>query len=354
MTVVLVFINGFTAEAVNPKYTAGVAAFNAKNFRAAVNAFGDVVRAEPRNVSAVYYLAMSYFSLGQITAAMSYFKWLSENHPATVEGQRAKSLVARLGAQAAVRGETLASHPSGSGGRTAAAPPAVAAEHKGGRDSEDARITSAPPSQISAESMIVMVKSRDDHPAVDDSAVETVKVALRGIQRNVLTYLYNRRVRVHIAATALDEDPRLAETQPRGYEEGSTFRNVPAFFDGHNVVVCCYAFRTGREGWEPTLDIEGSVRHEVGHALDHLLGELSKDNEFSNVYSYDCGKMDPEMQERLKYFLQNGEAGHSECFAECCATIFGGRSYRRDRTEDVQASFPHTLHWVKVRLSKLY
>lgn len=348
-TAAFVFMGGFAAEAVNPKYTAGVAAFNGKNFRAAVSAFGEVVRAEPRNLSAVYYLAMSYFSLGQISAAVGYFNWLAENYPGTIEGRRARSLIERLGAQAAVRGEKLGSRPSGSGGRSVSAPPAVA---RG--DAAPKPVTSAPPSQISAESMIVMVKSIDDHPAVEESTVEAVKEALRGVQHNVLAFLYNHKVRVHIAATALDEDPTLAETQPRGYEEGATFRNVPAFFYRNNVVVCSYAFRAGRNDWEPIPDVEGAVRHEVGHALDHLLGELSNDNEFCNVYSYDCGKMEPEMQEKLQYYLQKGHAGRSECFAECCATIFGGRTYRRDRTEDVQASFPHSIHWVKVKLSQLY
>jgi hypothetical protein len=357
LAAVLLLTAGPSAEAVNPKYTAGVAAYNAKNFRAAAAAFADVVRAEPRNVSAAYYLGMSYFSLGQITAALGYFRWLADNYPATIEGRRAKSLIQRLGAQAAERGETLGSRPSGSGGTTGGARTAVSVPRPDRRASDDEPeivVTNAAPSQISAESMIVMVKSRDDHPLVDETSVEIVKSALRGIPRNVLTYLYNRQVRVHVTATALDEDPRLAETQPRGYEQGSTFRNVPAFFDGRNVIVCVYAMRSGRNDWEPTYDLEGAVRHEVGHALDRLLGRLSKTGEFDNCYGYDRGKMEPEMQEQLKYYLQEGDGGPSECFAECCATLFGGSPVRADRTEQVRSSFPHTLHWVKVQLSKLY
>lgn len=354
-TASLLFINSCPAEALNPKYTAGVAAFNGKNFRAAITAFSDVVRAEPRNVSAAYYLAMSYYSLGQITAAIGYFRWLAENYPGTHEGAKARSLLASLGAQAAARGETLGSRPSGSGGRVAAAPPAVA--HKKPRHDDDDHepevvVTSAPPSQISAESMIVMVPSREDHPTVDESSVAIVKEALRGIPRNVLTYLYNRQVRVHVAATSLDENPKLAEVQPRGYEAGSTFRNVPAFWDGRNVVVCTYAMRGERNFWEPTYDLEGAVRHEVGHALDKLLGGLSKEGEFGNCYSLDSNRMEPAMQEELKYYLQKGSGGRSECFAECCATLFGGSQFRR--TEDVRTNFSHTLHWVKVQLSKLY
>jgi len=324
--------SGCAAYAASPDYTSGVTAYGAKNFREAIRLFGNVVRAEPRNITAVYYLANSYYSLGQQTAALNYFKWLAQNYPQTNEGRSAQTILDRLGAQSMARNDAISREVDAR----------MAAVSGGGHERGDADI----------DEMIVTVKNLADHPALSKDCISTVKSSLQSVPPNVVAFLQAKGCHIYITPTMIDKEPGLLNSQPRGYEQGKTYKNVPACFDGRDVIVCNYALR-GSDDWEPTADPGGSVKHELGHAIDHYMGWITSKDDFKLVYYKDCGKAEPELKERLQYFVQKAEGGPSECFAECVCTIFGGRSFDKQKTTDVKACFPNVIRYIEKKMEEL-
>jgi hypothetical protein len=317
------------ASAQSADFKSGMTAYGAKNFKEAVRCFGKVVTAEPRNISAVYYLANSYYSLGQQTAALNYFRWLSENYPNTGEGRGAKSILARLGAQASARGESIAAE------KAAAA---------------FARAQSSP--RASGELQVIVVGNLADHPPVQDKFLAKVKTCLGGIPPKVVAFLASQGCKVYVTPNMIDKEPELLNTRPRGYEDGRTYKNVPALFDGRDVVICNYTLGDD-ESWTPREDPSGSVRHEIGHAIDRYLGGVTRDDAFKLMYYKDCGKIEPEVKERLAYYVQKAQGGPSECFAECVATIFGGGDRGEQHYADIRAAFPTVIAYIQNLISQM-
>jgi hypothetical protein len=328
------------ADGANPRFAAGVTAYGGKHFREAVNCFSEVLRTEPRNVSAAYYLAMSYYSLGQLTAALGYFRWIADNFSFTTEGAQSKSILVRLEAQGITR--------------SGAVPTPSVAVGAPKRSDASGELSRSPESgaAVDAETMVVVVRNLADHPPVEKSTVEGIKDTLRAMPPGVLWVLTKQNCHVRVTPTSIDQEPNLRYRHPGGYEEGKTYTNVPGFFNGKDVIVCNYAMRDN-DDWEPTPDPNGCVRHEVGHALDRFLGNLSDQKDFMSAYYYDCGRLEPEQQSELAYFLQKGPRGRAECFAECACTIFGGRTKNKERTEHIRAAFPHVIQYMEKKIASL-
>jgi hypothetical protein len=93
-----------------------------------------------------------------------------------------------------------------------------------------------------------------------------------------------------------------------------------------------------------------TMRHEAGHAVDHLLRNPSVSTAFHQEYMKDFAKMDAERTEELYYYIQpdaDGQpsrAGKSEAFADAFASLYGGGC---NQTAHFQENFPHVVDFVK-------
>ncbi len=160
-------------------------------------------------------------------------------------------------------------------------------------------------------------------PEVDESFVETIKTTLKEFPFGVIWLLSSKGCKVKIAPTIIDDDMRLQHSHPGGYESDSDFRQVPARFDMHDIIIARYVYDT--EGnLKRISDGVGSLRHEMGHAFDVYDGNISDHDPFKHSYLNNWG-MPLDQREKFAYFLRGGRAGPAETLAELFCVKYGGR-----------------------------
>ena len=95
--------------------------------------------------------------------------------------------------------------------------------------------------------------------------------------------------------------------------------------------------------WTGSMDVGGVARHEYGHMADAALGDVSLSPEFKAAYEADKSKLGWWAKRKLAYFLQEGDDGLQEAFAEVFADLYGGSP------EGTQASkhFPQVAALIK-------
>ena len=111
---------------------------------------------------------------------------------------------------------------------------------------------------------------------------------------------------------------------PRGYrsELGEDYRDVRGQFHPQDNKIDIFDQVRGRKiGAKEKLEI---LLHEAGHALDKASGYTSESKEFSDAYAEDAKGLSAEDKKKYQYFLQEGNAGKSETFAELNKSLFEG------------------------------
>ena len=73
-----------------------------------------------------------------------------------------------------------------------------------------------------------------------------------------------------------------------------------------------------------TRRVAGATRHEVGHAADEVYGNFSQDPAFRAAYNADVADIRANNTPVDPYYLQAGDAGPEETFAEAFAQTYGG------------------------------
>jgi TonB family protein len=184
------------------------------------------------------------------------------------------------------------------------------------------------------------------HPSPE--YVDSVKRALATIPERLLNALQNRGCRVCVVRKFSDKEPTWQNARPRGYDEGLTGNNVPALFDGTDVVVCEYSVSArDNETLVRNRDVDQAVHHELGHAIDRYWGGLSHKEEFKHVYLLELARMDDRLREGgLAYYSQKAEGGPSECFAELCAIIFSNEKLEGTDSE-LARCFPGSIKIIR-------
>lgn len=202
--------------------------------------------------------------------------------------------------------------------------------------------------------------------------METVLQNLPVAERSLLARQGERLV---VASTLGEAIPSLQGT-PRGHAPGTTFRNLDGVHSqGLSVVAETFEVRgsPGVTGRPSALRRAGVARHELGHAIDGAIGRemaagdlltptsqrhYSNSTEFDQAYQRDLAGLDrlsPMDRMTLRYFLQSGEAGRSETFAEAYGILRGGGcTAQPPRMQEIfRRAFPNTLHLVEGRLQQL-
>lgn len=217
------------------------------------------------------------------------------------------------------------------------------------------RTSTATVSPGDGSDLIAIIRNQGEHPPVSRMMTEQVKSALSSFPPQFVELLRANRAKVQVTPTMIDLYPNLKNTRPRGYEEGHTYKNCPALFDRPNIVVAEYALSGDDDSaWEKLEDPVGSMRHEMGHALDAFLGRLTETEEFKHTYYLDLGKLDQQTKERLSYYTQKGDNGPSEAFAEVFAGLYGKRSLkeRQAKTDEVVNAFPGLATLIKKKITE--
>jgi hypothetical protein len=183
---------------------------------------------------------------------------------------------------------------------------------------------------------------------VSASVAGEVVNALRLIPARVQSALDARGVRVEVARRVVDVRPHLAGVRPRGWPAGLSYENADACYDRGVVVVAeVHAdYTTGQE--VPSGRVAGVTRHEVGHAADEVYGNFSRDPAFRAAYNADVAAIRANNTPVDPYFLQGGDAGPEETFAEGFAQMYGGGI--DSMTPNFPGAFHRTLHAMRQQL----
>jgi len=148
-----------------------------------------------------------------------------------------------------------------------------------------------------------------------------------------------------------DIDPKRAK-EP-SYADGGTQENCHGYFSQKTDTLYVGEITKVGNKWYPVRDVDATVVHEVGHALDKRLGYISDSKEFAAAYQQDIRAMSASDRKSLDYYLPEGQANNiyiarKEAFAEIYANLRG-----TDIDERIDSHFPHSTAVIKERLSSL-
>ncbi len=182
------------------------------------------------------------------------------------------------------------------------------------------------------------------------SFTDRVNDTYNHLPQNVRDALDKDNVKVVPTDRVTDVMPELKGEKPRGWPPGSSWDDVDGAYDvgGKRIIV---AERQTSPKSPGSNNIEGLTRHETGHAVDHLKS-FSDSKEFKDAYDREAANIPKPDSETLKYFLQKGEAGREEAFAEMFAINNGGAT-NTTRETLINKYFPDTLKVVADQTSKL-
>lgn len=207
------------------------------------------------------------------------------------------------------------------------------------------------------------IRRQDINPPAGDQTVPTLQPKLaptadftrrvtdtyNGLPQNVRDALANDGVTLVPTDKVTDVMPQLKGQKPRGWPPGSSWDDVDGAYDttGKRIIV---AERQG-SAVRSSNTVEGLTRHETGHAVDDLQ-DFSDARAFITAYDTEVPNVPAPDKQALDYFLQSGNAGRQEMFAENFAILNGGATtgYREFL---IKKNFPDTMRVVKDQTARL-
>jgi hypothetical protein len=317
----------------------GIELYNQRNYRGAAQLLGLAVETERDNAAAFYYMGNCTYALGQRDTAVKYYWYVIHHFSSTKEAYYSRDVLRRI-------------DPDYS--KNSAISFATRARRTGAKPLTIGLATGSGSKQELIDGLMQVLKSQGNRPNVSERLIASAKAALSHYPTPLLALLVQRGIKICLTPTTIDQDPRSQNTKPRGYEEGTTYKNCPGFFNGRMIVVCEYALRGADDSaWSNTSDPIGTLRHEMGHAIDSCLGGLSGSEEFKHAYYLDVGRIDEDAKPRIAYYLQTAQGGPSETFAELICYDFGGRTRDQARCQLVHLCFKQASGLIDQKLAQV-
>ncbi|MDQ5934654.1 MAG: hypothetical protein QG574_1960 [Cyanobacteriota bacterium erpe_2018_sw_21hr_WHONDRS-SW48-000092_B_bin.40] len=171
---------------------------------------------------------------------------------------------------------------------------------------------------------LIKISNRNNNIDVSNKFVSAIKTGVSAYPQAILNHLINNKYEVHLGNLVTTCLPTLTGKHPKGYlSEEATYDTAGAVFDRRKkwIIIGEYSYR-GKD-LIPTPDYEHTVQHEIGHALDTLLGYPSHSVEFIESYQNDRKLIPAKRKQHLRYFLQGGDSGPQETFSELSAAKYG-------------------------------
>lgn len=193
------------------------------------------------------------------------------------------------------------------------------------------------------------------HKGVSDTSVSQVLLGLSQIPRFYRSQLERNGYKVLLAPTLLDAMPELAGKTPRGYGDGADWHSSNGLFERNKKLIII-----GERSHMGNKDIVGpldeTVQHEFGHAYDDYLGtkysaahpedastNFSHTRKFAAQYDKDAAAVPAESRAKFAYYLQPGDAGKEELFAQMWVLFFGHQPEPGSPRESFKIVFPDVL-----------
>jgi hypothetical protein len=183
------------------------------------------------------------------------------------------------------------------------------------------------------------------YPGVSPGFTQEMTAAFDRLPPKVRDALTDGKVTVHVSETLIQARPDLKGVTPRGWPPGNTWDEAEGMYHHHSyatnmpseVHITEKRFSRFQKKYVTTHRGVGVFNHEVGHAFDYAKDQASTSLEFRKAYEADVkafrdrakrgGAWEIKKAEsQYAYFLQPGEAGPSECFAETFGELVGAGS----------------------------
>ena len=343
IALLIVFLASANAYADSRKdFADATALYSKQKYTEAMSAFAAIAEKNPSEPSPLYYEANCQIALGRTSVAVSLYKSVMEKFPKSAEATSARSVLQRMGVKLPPEPASVAAGVTGD---------------KGGKSGSTIKSASRGPMTAQQkegiiDKIVVQVRSQADRPNVSEATMVAVREALKVYPTPLLGVLYAKNCKIYVTTTMIDKEPQLVNTQPTGYEEGSTFRNCPGMFDG-DIVLCEKMFVGDGPDLTQAPDIIGTLKHELGHAVDRYCGHVTAQDSYKHQYLLDLGTIDDDVKNKLAYFCQKDRRGPAETFAELMCFKYGGRPSGNTRTAMVDSSFKLTKKYVDTLINEI-
>jgi hypothetical protein len=157
----------------------------------------------------------------------------------------------------------------------------------------------------------------------DATYAAKIKQAVDGLPKDVQQFLAKHNVQIKESDNMGKIWPETKDQQLRNYPPGETEATEGTGAYNQQKHEIAMAER------KTSSDPAGTVRHEVGHAVDDDASgdgtEISNSAQFKAAYEKDVANLTPEQKKALSYYLEK-DGGREETFAELSADKFGGRA----------------------------
>jgi hypothetical protein len=206
-------------------------------------------------------------------------------------------------------------------------------------------VAKTPPARF--KNRFEVVKSEMGHPPVSPLTKAMLDKAITKIPPNLMSVLDNSDATIHLTCSLVDRWPDCLTTK-HSYDN-QTMSNDRGHTYGHDIWVCerpVNATTNIAEDPFPAADIEATFFNEVGHAVDDLMGNFSKNPEFRDAYAVDM-RAPLYLETNVVLFVQAGDSGPSETCAEIVSDLLGARG---SQTVNMKLIFPRSYAWVQKRL----
>jgi hypothetical protein len=185
-----------------------------------------------------------------------------------------------------------------------------------------------------------------DAGTMDEHNSKEISRIFNEMPQPVLNSLAENGCKLHLGNRLGDVRPDLKGKRPRGWLKGMTWESAEGLYDrDRKEIVSC----NQRLGWNGEyVDSNrkiGVLYHETGHAFDQASGDASRSPEFIRAYNEDVHQQHVSGMDTkpYSYFLQSGNAGRSETWAECFALINGWGT----GAKDIRKVFPNSVKVIK-------
>jgi hypothetical protein len=320
-----------------------------KQYKPAFAIFSAIYSADQKNLTALFYCANCQLGAGQRADAVKAYTLITSASPNSAVGIAAQNALKSINASSAatslaMSNSSVSKMPADKVSEAATRYKASAAP--GGASSSHGNLSDDQKNQAINE-IVKTVRALADRPNVSESFVAETKEALTQYPEPLLHLLWKKGMHVKVTPTMIDNEPALAYRHPTGYEDGSTFKNCPGLFNGYDIVLCEYEFVGDTNEVKKCSGSMGTLRHELGHAVDRYLGSITSKEEYKHLYLLDLGTIDDGTKAKLSYFTQKDRVGPAETFAEIMCNKYGGRPSGDSRKpEEVAGAFKLTKAYV--------
>lgn len=182
-------------------------------------------------------------------------------------------------------------------------------------------------------------------PKVDEAFKSEVNKAINEMPKSVVGRLEKAGYNIYAVHSITDAKPDWKGKRPRGYPKGATWDHVDGIHVAGEKEIIVAQMKT-EFGSNKTVRTNRAVAvlfHETGHGLDHVLGDVSAHSDFREVYQKDVKSIPEGVHKRLSYYLQEGDVGPREAFAETFAQHYG----RLTSANYILTYFPNTHRYVE-------